>query len=210
MVLHVLAPARMSGDAPTGPTAAYIEDDVVATVVEHYDDPDHPDALSAADARDLLESLQDLLEDRWPTYVDAIRAREVEAVRDVGPAVVLHDPDRREWNRLLDDLELYDHVDRTVVRMCHHRSAGRLADRAFESVDPVVVGKPDDPLAGRAFVEAVFDSLLRAGVRPGDAWAYYGVDVRGYGYEEWAERAGYDGRMSVADAAETARDVLGE
>lgn len=197
-------------DAPTESTAAYVEDDVVATVVEHYDDPDHPDALSAADARELLESLQELLEDRWPAYVDAIRTREVEVIRDVGPAVVLHDPDRREWNRLLDDLELSDHVDRTVVRMCHHRAARRLTDRVFEGVDPVVAGKPDDPFAGQAFVEAVVDSLLLAGVRPGDAWAYYGVDVRGYAYEEWAERAGYDGRTSVADAAETARDVLGE
>lgn len=211
MYLPADPPADMPrGNSPDDGTAAHVEDDVIGAVVDHYDDPDHPDALSVADARGLLESLQALLADRWSAYVDGVREREVEVVRDTGAAIVLQDTERREWNRLLDDLQLYDQVDRTILRMCHHQAASRIVDRGFEGVDPIVAGKPDSALAGQELVEAIVDSLLREGVRPGPAWAYYGVDVRGFTAREWMERSGFEDRLSVADAVETARDELGE
>lgn len=187
----------------------HVTDEEIRAVVDHYDDPEHPDAMDLAGARERLAEVQRALESGWDDYLAAIRAGDLEVVRDVGPVVVLQDPSRREWDRLLDAIDCYDQVDGTVLRMTHHQAASRLLDRSVEGVDPVVARKPADGDAGQRFAEAVVDHLLRSGSPADEAWAYYGVAIRGHSTREWAERCGRDDHVAVADAVETAGDRLG-
>lgn len=198
----------MTGSPDDVPTR-HLEDEEIRTVVDHYDDPDHPDALDVASARALLADVQCAVEDRWDDHLTDVREGDLEVVRDFGDVVVLQDDSRSRWDRLLDAVDCYDQVDRTVVRVTHHQAATRLLDRDVEGTDPLVVRKPADGDAGQRFAEAVVDGLLRAGVPADEAWAYYGVEVRGVPVREWADRCGIDDPLRLADAAETARDRLG-
>ena len=188
----------------------HVDDELIRAVVEHYDDPEHPDALDVPAVRELLAAVQRTVESRWDDYLAAVRDGDLEVVRDTGGVVVLRDPSRREWTRLLDAVDCHDQVARTVVRVCHHQAAGDRLDREFGDADPILVRKPPDPEAGQRLAEALVNRLLDAGVPPGEAWAYYGVAVRGYDLEAWADRGGFEDRVTVADAVETARDRLSE
>lgn len=187
----------------------HVTDEEIRAVVDHYDDPAHPDAMDVAGARERLAAIQRALESRWDDHLAAIREGDLEVVRDLGRVVVLQDPSRREWDRLLDSVDCHDHVDRTILRVTHHQAASRLLDRSVEGVDPVVARKPADGDAGQRFAEAVVDGLLRSGLPADEAWAYYGVELRGHPTREWAARCGRDDHVAVADAVETARDRLG-
>lgn len=200
----------MESDDPPEDATAHFTDAEIRAVVDHYDDSDHPDALGVQAARALLSDLQAAITESWPAYTDAIRGGDLGAVADTGETFVLEDPERRRWKRLLDGIDCFDSVDRTVARVTHHQAAKRLTDRSFDGTDPVVVGKPPDPEAGQLFVEAVVDAMLRAGLDARAAWAYYGVEIRGIDGATWMDRAGYEDRISVADDVERARDRLGE
>lgn len=186
----------------------HIEDEEIAAVIDHYDDPEHPDALDVPEARALLSRVQDAMESRWVDLLADVRRGDLEVVRDTGAVVVLQDPSRGEWDRLLDAVERYDQVDRTVLRVTHHQAARRLLDREFDGVDPVLARKPADGEAGQRLTEAILHHLQSEGVPVEEAWAYYGVEIRGYPVSEWADRSGIDDRVRVADAVDTARDRL--
>lgn len=196
-----------AGEARTG----HVTDDDVRTVLEHYDNPEHPDALSLSDVRARLATIQAGLEDDWPGVLTAIREGHLVVTSDDGRVAVLRDTERRWWDERLDALEVYDGVERTVLRVTHYRTATRLIPEAdFDGSDPIVVRKPADAEAGQRFAEAVVTSLRRRGLPPEEAWAYYGVEVRGYDGAEWADRKGHDDRLHVAEAVEAARERLGE
>lgn len=193
---------------PDDPTR-HLTDEEISAVVDHYDDPAHPDALDVAAAREGLAAVQESLEAAWDDHLAAVRRGDLEVAADEGAVVVLQDPDRTRWDRLLDAIDCHDGVERTILRVVHHQAATRLLDRAFEGVDPIVVRKPADGDAGQRYLEAVLDHLLRRGLSTGEAWAYYGVELRGYSTREWARRCGREDHVAVADAVETARDRLG-
>lgn len=194
---------------PDDRSTHHFEDEEISAVIDHYDDPDHPDALDVAGARALLADVQRTVEARWDDHLADVREGDLEVLADTGTVVVLQDASRTRWDRLLDAVDRYDQVDRTVARVTHHQAAKRLLDRDVEGADPLVVRKPADGDAGQRFAEAVVNGLLREGVPADEAWAYYGVEIRGVPVGEWADRCGIDDRVRVADAAETARDRLG-
>lgn len=196
-------------DTTAAEPTRHVTDEEIRAVVDHYDDPEHPDAMDVDTARELLARIQESMEARWADHQAAIREGDLEVVRDVGDVVVLQDRTRREWDRLLDAIDCHDQVDRTILRVVHHQAATRLLERSVEGVDPILARKPADGDAGQRFAEAVVDALLRSGLPAAQAWAYYGVVIRGYSTREWAERCGRDDHVAVADAVETARDRLG-
>lgn len=193
---------------PEDPTR-HLTDEEIRAVIDHYDDPEHPDALDVDDARDGLAAVQATLASAWDDHLSAVRRGDLEVAADEGAVVVLQDPDRTAWDRLLDAIDCHDGVERTILRVVHHQAATRLLDRSLEGVDPIVVRKPADADAGQRYLEAVQDHLLRRGLSAGEAWAYYGVELRGYSTREWARRSGRDDHVAVGDAVETARDRLG-
>lgn len=187
----------------------HFTDEEIAAVIDHYDDPDHPDALSVSAVRARLGTLQTHLEADWEAHLDAVRSGTLDVARDTGDVVVFRDDGRTAWNRLLDDRGWYDSVDRTILRVVHHQAATRLTDREFDGSDPIVAAKPAGAESGQRFVEALINRFLDAGLLPNEAWAYYGIEIRGYDGRVWADRCGYEDRIAVADAVETARAKLG-
>ncbi len=195
---------------PTDPDRSdqRITDDEIEAVIDHYDDPSHPDALTVETARGHLETIQRWFLDEWETRLLDVRERRLEIASDVGDSIVFHDPKRRIWNRLLDDLNLYDSVDRTVLRVIHHRAGERIAGASFDGTDPIVVAKPRRTDAGQRFLEAVVGALTDAGLAHAEAWAYYGIEIRGYEAKEWKDSGFTDDRIGLADAVERAREKL--
>ena len=191
-------------------TSRHITDEEIRVVLDHYEDPAHPDALTLTGVRSLLGELQRLLIDRWAVHMTAVENRRFHAVRYADGVVVLADGERRAWNRLLDRLDVDDQVARTVLRVTHHQAGDRLTDHEFDGEDAIVVDLSDHGDAGVRFVEATINSLLVAGLASSEAWAYYGTEIRGDIPSEWADRCGLSNSMAVVDAAEAARDVLGQ
>ncbi len=189
----------------------HITDEEVRVVLAHYEDPEHPDALTEPEVRALLAEFQAHVATEWPTFTAAVADARFDVACVTDDLVVFADTSRRAWNRLLDELAVDDEVARTVLRVVHHQASRRLADREFDGADAIVVRLESAVNGGDGvrLVETLLGRLLAKGVTPGEAWAYYGVEVRGYSATEWAERSGESTPMAVADAAETARDVLG-
>lgn len=56
--------------------------------------------------------------------------------------------------------------------------------------------------------ESLINDLLQKALSPGQAWAYYGVKVRGYSRNEWAKRCGYSDHSAVSEALRKAEAKL--
>lgn len=182
----------------------------IEAVIDHYDDPSHPDALDVETARAHLLDVQQAFDRSWDDRMEAVRSGSLPVAADLGDVVVLHDPDRRVWDELLDERTLYDSVARTVLRVVHHQAGTRLLDRSFDGTDPIVVVKPDRAAAGQLFVESLLAALVDRGLTAAEAWAYYGIDIRRRSPEEWLAYTPAENRIELADAVERARDKFGE
>lgn len=192
----------------TVPSSEHITDGEIEAVIDHYDDPSHPDAMTVEAARERLEGIQRWFLDGWDDRLANVRERRLKIATDTGDSIVLHDPERRFWDRLLDELELYDSVDRTILRVIHHQAGERIAGRSFDGTDPVVVAKPERADVGQRLLESVIAALVGAGLSHAEAWAYYGIEIRGHGAGDWTE-SGFEGdRIALADAVERAREKL--
>ncbi len=195
---------------PNGPvrSSEHITDGEIEAVIDHYDDPSHPDALTVEAAREHLGAIQRWFLAEWEDHLADVRNRTLKIAADTGDSIVLHDPERRFWDRLLDEMELYDSVGRTILRVIHHQAGERIAGRSFDGTDPVVVAKPERADAGQRFLEAAIAALVGAGLSHAEAWAYYGIEIRGYGTDGWTESGFGDDRIGLADAVERAREKL--
>lgn len=200
----------MSDSDPEANLTSQFTDVEIEAVIDHYDDPSHPDSLAVGEVRQHLADLQTAIETRWDDRMKAVREGRLGVAADLDGIVVLYDPERRAWEGILDDLGLYDGVARTVLRIVHHQAATRLTDRSFDGTDPIVARKPDSAAAGRLFVESIVAALIHRGVTAREAWAYYGVEITGTDPRRWLEYGEYDGRVELADAVERAREKLGE
>lgn len=186
----------------------HVTDEDLRAVIDHYDDPAHPDALDVPDARERLAAVQAEIKASWDVHLAAVRRGDLAVVADHGAVVVLADHTRSAWVRLLDAIDCHDGVERTILRVAHHQAATRLQDRSFDGADPILACKPPESEAGQRFLAAQFDHLLRSGIPAAEAWAHYGVEIRGHSTREWAVRSGRDGSAAVADAVQAARDHL--
>ena len=200
----------MNNGGTAGSSTAQFNDDEIEAVINHYDDPSHPDAVTVAGARAQLSEIQTTIERRWDEWLESIREGEITVTAETGDLFVFHDSERQVWNRLLDGIEQYDGVARTILRIVHHQAGTRLLDRSFEGSDAIVVRKPQDASAGQRFVESVIASLTARGLTAGEAWSYYGIEIRGLTADEWLEYGPYDGKIELSDTVERARDKLGE
>ncbi len=191
-----------------GTPVSHFEDSEIEAVIEHYDDPSHPDALDVETTRKHLGKIQRTLAESWADRMDAVRSGALTVAADLDALLVLRDPERRAWDRLLDGMELYDSVARTVLRVVHHQAATRLSERSFDGSDPIVVKKPDRAVAGQLLVESVLARLTNRGLTATEAWAYYGIELTGTAPDRWVEYGPFEDRIALADAVERARDKL--
>jgi len=193
---------------------SHIEDGEIEAAIESNDDTDHPDALTVAEVRDALAEIQASFEGFWAEHMDSIEDGHLEVVAETEHVVVFADHTGHGWNEELDALGLdpdrssNDRTIRITLAETHHRAASRLCDRNWSTADPFVVAKPDGVRNGQLFVETIINSLLQRGLSPGQAWAYYGVEIRGNSRNSWAKRCGYSDHSAVSEAVRKAKKKL--
>lgn len=187
-----------------------IHDRTIKTAIEQHDDPEHPDSPTVADVRDALSWLQASMEEVWRDWLSNIENGETHVVYEDSDVVVFatgeHDIPRRDLRDYYDG----DISERTpdIVSAVHHVVARERCDYDWASEYPLVVWKTDGVEDGQRYTEAVMNSLLRRDLSPGQAWAYYGVEIRGNSRNAWSTRCGYTDHSAVSEAVRKAKAKL--
>jgi hypothetical protein len=202
------------GEVGTDRVTDYVDDAIIEDALAQHGDPGHPEALTVDDVRELLAHVQYGVETVWGEWLDSIERTDTLVVAQDDGVVVL---DTGERDAVCRALEAYDGpvtVDDTaerVVSSVHHRVAEQI-DREYSwgVTYPLVVRLPADGEAGQRFVEAAVNGLQRRGLAPGQAWAYYGVAIRGESRNAWGARKGDADHKNVSDALDKATQTLPE
>lgn len=187
-----------------------VEDDTIATVIEQVEALDATDPPSVEEVRDLLAH-GDPDGDDWDEWLERIEA-EYRVVAQRDRLVVLDTGQQGIYADVMTGYEgtaTVDEVALRVVATLHRRLAGEFApDHDWTLHNPYVLVIPDHAAAGQRYVDAVLNGLLRRGLSPGQAWAYYGVQVRGNSRNTWATRCGYSDHSAVSSAVRKAESKL--
>lgn len=187
----------------------YAADETIETAINQHDDPDHEDATTVEEVRELLATLQyGVAEENWDLYMDHIEDGSIEVVADCGDVLVLSTGEHRMFT---DEIEAIHDVDDTtmdVVSGVLHDVAKRLTNYNWGYSYPLVIKKPEGEDAGQRYVDAIVNSLIRQGLSPGQAWAIYGVKIRGNSRNQWASRCGYNDHSAVSEAVRKGLDKL--
>lgn len=187
-----------------------VDGETIEAAIKQHDDPDHPDATSVSEARDALVWLQESFEDIWKDWVNNLERGELELVHEDRDVIVFSTGEENVVKR-----ELYHHYDgdlddigRDIVYNVHITLAREITNYDWGYEYPVVVGKTDGINDGQHYVEAVINNLLRRDLSPGQAWAIYGVKIRGNSRNQWAARCGYSDHSAVSEAVRKGLDKL--
>ena len=192
-------------------TTDHIDDSAIRDGIEAKDDPDHPEALTVPEVRDLLAHIQRSTEAYWGEWLDLISSGDATVVAETDDVVVLdvgtHSPYEEELADY-DGAATVDEISRLVVSVVHHNVArGVAADHNWDATYPLVIRKPDGVADGEDYVESVMAWLRSEGCSPGQAWHYYGVEIRGNSQSEWA-RQGHGDRSAISKALDKARQKV--
>lgn len=189
----------------------YVDDATIEAAIAQHDDPDHPDALSVADVRELLDALQRSATEEWGQWLSNIEHGETRLVTETDDLLVLDTGEIAVYEQELEPYDgpvAVDDIALSVVQSIHHEIAREHTDHDWGYTYPYVVRKPADFGAGRDYVEAVVNGLQRQGLSPGQAWSYYGVEIRGESRNRWGKRKGDHDHKNVSDALEKANQKL--
>ncbi|MFW6435581.1 MAG: hypothetical protein ACOCY1_04300, partial [Halovenus sp.] len=170
---------------------AAVTDETIRDAIGRHDDSDHPDAVTVSEVRDLLAALQQSVAEYWGEWCSNIEHGETLVVAVTDDLLVMDTGDIVKYTEELEhhpDVDDLDKRTRDVVSRLMHDLAREHSDREWGVTYPLVVGKPDGFDAGEEFVDAIVNSLQRRGLSPGQAWAYYGVEIRGKSQSSWAHR----------------------
>lgn len=188
---------------------SHVGDATIEEAIAKNDDPDHPDALTVDEVRDLLATVQRGAEEGWGIYMDHVEDGDAEVVHEDSEVVILS---TGEHNSVADELDYHNHIDadgiaKSVVTQVHHSVAKDRCDRTWSADYPYVIRKPDGFGGGQRYVEAVINGLQTRGLTAGQAWAYYGVEIRGKSQSAWARRCSRD-QSQIAKALKKARQKI--
>lgn len=188
--------------------SSHVGDDEILDAIERHDDPEDPGALDVPEVRTHLARIQRDLEAYWSEHMDAVEDGHVEVVADDGDVVVLADHTGHGWGEEFDALDIEGVVAHRVIKTIHHTVARRHTDYSWSTAAPMVVQKPEGARTGERYVQAVINSLMRRGLSPGQAWAYYGVEIRGHSRNSWAKMCGYSDHSAVSEPLRKAKSKL--
>jgi hypothetical protein len=190
----------------------HVTDQTIQHAIAQNDDREHSNAHTVAEIRELLGAIQEGAEYAWATYMDHVEDGDAEVVSEDSDTIVL---DTGEHNSVADDLEYgYDGVveitpiAKTIVTQVHHELARERCEHNWGTTYPFVIAKPDEFDAGQRYTEAVMNGLQQRGLSPGQAWAYYGVEIRGNSRNNWGLRKGDHDHKNVSDALQKANQKL--
>lgn len=187
-----------------------IHERTIEEAIKQHDDLDHPDAPTVAEVREALSWLQASMEEVWRDWLSNVENGESHVVHEDTNLVVFATGE--------DDIprrELTNHYEKPlsqrtpdVVSTLHHTVAQERCDYDWSYEYPLIVWKADGLEEGERYTEAVMNSLMRRGLSPGQAWAYYGVEIRGNSRNQWASRCGYSDHSAVSEAVRKAKSKL--
>ena len=176
---------------------------------------DHPDAVTVEEVRDTLSFIERSATEVWGTWMDNIEHNETEVVAETSSVIVVS---TGEWNVVGDELEAMEfegELERegpardilaSIITNCMHKIARKHCDRNWSVDYPWVLPRPGHD--GQDYVEATINSLLKRGLSPGQAWAFYGVEIRGNSRNLWSSRCGYADHSTVSEALRKAKRKL--
>jgi hypothetical protein len=189
----------------------HVDDETIESAIEDHDGPlDHDKTATVAEVRDALAWMQQSTVEFWSEWLSNVENGEVDVVYEGDDCIVFTTGEQNVPRRDLREHYDGDLNDRTsdVVSAIHHTLARERCDYDWGYEYPLVVRKPADFDAGQEFADAVVNGLQRRGLSPGQAWAYYGVEIRGESRKRWGERKGDYDHKSVSDALEKATAKL--
>lgn len=187
----------------------HVSDETIETAIKNHDGPlDHPETATVEEVRDALAWLQEGAEEMWSEWMDNVEHGETRVVHEDRETIVFatgqQSIPRRDLREFYPE-ELGERVPE-IANAIHHELARERCDYDWGTEYPVVVRKPESFDAGQQYVEAVVNGLQRNhGLSPGQAWAYYGVEIRGNSMSSWGKRKGDHDHKNVSDALEKAR-----
>jgi len=190
---------------------AHVDDSTIKAAIEQHDGPlDDDRTATVTEVRDALAWLQHSIEEHWGTYADNIEHDEMRVVHEDSDVIVLSTGEHDVAHRDLSDHYPDDLSERVpdVVSAIHHELARERCDYDWGYEYPLVVRKVGGFGDGQLYVEAVMNSLLRRGLSPGQAWAYYGTEIRGNSNNSWATRCGYSDHSAVSEPLRKAKSKL--
>lgn len=173
--------------------------------------------LSRDELDDLLQAVQEDLEELWTEYMTALEQGNLVLINEGDGTLVLADQTGDFWRVVFDRIVKFTDLlgaeqkeTPETILAAHHNAAYRLSDHNWATDNPVVVGKPENFDAGQQYVEAVMNNLRTRGLSPGQAWAFYGAEIRGNTHTAWADRCGYADHSTVSEAVRKAKKAIGQ
>lgn len=77
-----------------------------------------------------------------------------------------------------------------------------------ETEDETTTDETGEEIETAEDVEEFINVLLQRGLSPGQAWAYYGVEVREHSRNEWSKKCGYSDHSAVSEPLRKAMEKL--
>jgi len=176
---------------------------------------EHPDSFDVDEVRDALAFVAESAQEVWGTWMDNIEHGETEVIEETRDVIVVSTGSVNVVSQELDAMEHAGKLERedearsvlaSIITNCMHKIARSHSDRNWSVDYPWVLPAPDRD--GQIYAEAVINGLQRRGLTPGQAWAYYGVEIRGESRNQWGLRKGDHDHKNVSDALEKAKSKL--
>lgn len=190
---------------------SYITDEQIEqTIVDHDGPLDDPETATVDEVREALEWVQEAVLVGWSGWCHGIENNEHEVIAETDGVIVFATgevsvPDRDLTQHY--EGELSERVP-AIAEALHHTAARDVCDYDWGVSYPLVVAKPETFEAGQQYVEAVINGLQARGLSPGQAWAYYGVEIRGNSMKSWGARKGDYDHKNVSGALKKAKQNL--
>lgn len=172
--------------------SGHVDDETIEAALADEREAEH---LSVATIRAVLADVQRGVAATWGRLLDRVREGDVQLL-SAGDGYVFATAHGGELDVSIEHSEAYQSLEeadqdaaRRVVRLVHHDLAADRTEHEWGHADPLVVGESGlDGRDGVALVEAYLNGLVARGASPGQAWSYYGVEVRGNSQSAWARR----------------------
>lgn len=190
----------------------HIADADITAAIEQHDDPDHPDALTVAEVRDVLAAIQTEHADYLQEFFDSDVL--VHADEDM---YVFANEGGRALDVALDQLDVDQataegEIVRSVVASVYQRTAERVTDYDWSAADAIVIGRggPEAALSREEATlsdDAVVRSLVARGLPTAQALDYWLVEERGLPMTQVATERGTT-HQAVSKNVRQAREKL--
>jgi len=176
--------------------------------IEWHLDPESDDAPTVERVRELRAELRKSGQVVFAEWMDNIEQGHTEVVAEHDDKIVVSTGEVDTVDEDLQNVTDASDIERNILGTLEEQEAKRLSNYDWGYTYPRVLAKPDSFKAGHQFVEAVVNNLCKRGLSPGQAWAYYGVEIRDNSRNQWAKRCGYNDHSAVSEAVRKANRKL--